>query len=105
MDSRNATTEWRKMGASGWVAFNPILEEVPAVERNVLIGSGDKFAVKFDANGPFIPGQADPGRECSVVFREADGCEFRSERLSSRSIAKCGTSRQRNKVDQGPSVV
>lgn len=82
VDSRNATTEWRKKGASGWAAFNPILEEVPASERNVLIGSGDKYAVKFDANGLFIPGQADPSREYSVVFRGTDGCEFRSDPFS-----------------------
>jgi hypothetical protein len=82
IDSRNATTESRRIGASGWVAFNPILEEVPASQRNILIGSGDKFAVKFDANGLFIAGQADPSREYSVVFRGTDGCEFRSDPFS-----------------------
>lgn len=77
--ARSAVTEQRLKGSPSWRIFNPVLEEVAGPTRSLRVSRGKSQAVVFDANGLFVPGQADGRKEYSVVFRDTNGCEYRSE--------------------------
>lgn len=77
--ARSAVTEQRPKGSPSWRIFNPILEEVAGPTRSLRVSRGKPQVVLFDANGLFVPGQADEHKEYSVVFRDINGCEYRSE--------------------------
>lgn len=77
--ARSAVTEQRPKGSPSWRIFNPVLEEVAGSARSLRVSPGKLQTVRFDANGLFVPGQADGRNEYSVVFRDTNGCEYRSE--------------------------